>query len=224
MEGVGARLGRSSTRYGPATVFTGPVRKWKKKWVNVSPSASASSNSNNNHSHPQNGTSNGNNGSHLVLYKWTPITQSQNQNNNNNNNNGVANTNNNTGDSGSGKDETVVGTASEEPPRRKFKYVPVALLEEQNNEAAENEDAEKVDDEAKLIDIDSSATEPTGKGVALNDKPDINDVPAEESQEKNQGVRQDLNESTLDLSLGLTSHDDEHDSDLKPNRHTRDGQ
>ncbi|KAF2530928.1 hypothetical protein F2Q70_00032891 [Brassica cretica] len=39
MEGVGGRLGRSSTRYGgPATVFTGPVRKWKKKWVHVSPS------------------------------------------------------------------------------------------------------------------------------------------------------------------------------------------
>lgn len=30
-------------------------------------------------------------------------------------------------------------------------------------------------------------------------------------------VRQDLNESTLDLSLGLTAHDGE--SDSKPNRH-----
>ncbi|KAK4259089.1 hypothetical protein QN277_005457 [Acacia crassicarpa] len=219
MEGVGARLGRSSTRYGPATVFTGPVRKWKKKWVHVSPSASASSNSNNNHSHPQNGTSNGNNGSHLVLYKWTPITQSQNQ---NNSNNGGGNTNNNNVDSGSGKDETTVETASEEPPRRKFKYVPVALLEEQKNESAEDEDAEKVEDEAKPIDIDSSAAEPTRQSDALDDKPDINDVPAEESQEKNQGVRQDLNESTLDLSLGLTSHEDEHDSAPKPN-HKRDG-
>ncbi|KAI9124035.1 hypothetical protein K1719_005335 [Acacia pycnantha] len=221
MEGVGARLGRSSTRYGPATVFTGPVRKWKKKWVHVSPSASASasSNSNNNHSHPQNGTSNGNNGSQLVLYKWTPITQSQNQ---NNSNNGGANTNNNNVDSGSGKDETTVGTASEEPPRRKFKYVPVALLEEQINEAAEDEDAEKVEDEVKPIEIDSSAAEPTCQSDALDNKPDINDVPADESQEKNQGVRQDLNESTLDLSLGLTSHDDEHDSDPKPS-HKRDG-
>jgi len=36
-------------------------------------------------------------------------------------------------------------------------------------------------------------------------------------------VRQDLNESTLDLSLGLTSHEDEHNSDSKPNQ-TRDGQ
>lgn len=58
----------------------------------------------------------------------------------------------------------------------------VALLEEQNNEDAEDEDAEKVEDEAKPIDIDSSAAEPTRKSDALDDKPDINDVPAEESQ------------------------------------------
>lgn len=44
-----------------------------------------------------------------------------------------------------------------------------------------------------------------------------------QSQDKNQVVRQDLNESTLDLSLGLTSHDDEHDSDSKTNQ-TRDSQ
>uniref|UniRef100_A0A2P2LEC7 Uncharacterized protein MANES_05G109900 n=1 Tax=Rhizophora mucronata TaxID=61149 RepID=A0A2P2LEC7_RHIMU len=39
MEGVGSRLGRASSRYGPpaaAAVFSGPVRKWKKKWVHVS--------------------------------------------------------------------------------------------------------------------------------------------------------------------------------------------
>lgn len=108
MEGVGARLGRSSTRYGPATVFTGPVRKWKKKWVHVSPS-SASSNSNNNTNH-NHGSSNGNNnGSHLLLYKWTPITQSQNANNN--------------GSNGNVKDAPLESV--EEPPRRKFKYIPV---------------------------------------------------------------------------------------------------
>lgn len=60
----------------------------------------------------------------------------------------------------------------------------VALLEEQKNEAAEDEDAEKVEDEAKPIDIDSSPAEPTRKSDALDDKPDINDVPAEESQVK----------------------------------------
>ncbi|XP_061340817.1 uncharacterized protein LOC133287263 isoform X1 [Gastrolobium bilobum] len=216
MEGVGARLGRSSTRYGPATVFTGPVRKWKKKWVHVSPStASSNSNTNHNHNHSHNHTSNGNNGSHLVLYKWTPITQSQNTNANNTNGNG------NTKDAAAAEPPPP----TEEPPRRKFKYVPVALLEEQRNEAAENEGAEKVEDESKPMDADASAAEPTHKNETLDEKPDINDVPMEESQsqDKNQVVRQDLNESTLDLSLGLTSHDDEHDSDSKTNQ-TRDGQ
>ena len=201
MEGVGARLGRSSTRYGPATVFTGPVRKWKKKWIHVSPS-SASSNSNaNNHA---------SNASHLLLYKWTPLTQSQ-------------TTTNTANATGNAKDAPPEPPA--EPPRRKFKYVPVALLEEQKNEAAENEGTEKVDEESKPIDADSGAAEATHKNETLDEKPDINDVPMEESQSqyKNQVVRQDLNESTLDLSLGLTSHDDEHDSDSKTNQ-TRDGQ
>jgi len=113
MEGVGARLGRSSTRYGPATVFTGPVRKWKKKWVHVSPSSSSSSNSNNNNANQNHANgSNGNNGSHLLLFKWTPITQSQNNANGNGN--------------GSVKDAAV--EPAEEPPRRKFKYVPVILI------------------------------------------------------------------------------------------------
>ncbi|ERM96994.1 B-cell CLL/lymphoma 7 protein family member A [Amborella trichopoda] len=54
MEG-GTRMGsRSSTRYGPAAVFTGPVRKWKKKWVHISPP----------NSNPTSST-------HLRLYKWT---------------------------------------------------------------------------------------------------------------------------------------------------------
>lgn len=118
MEGVGARLGRSSTRYGPATVFTGPVRKWKKKWVHVSPSA-ASSNSNNNattHNNNNHASSNGNNGSHLLLYKWTPITQSQNN----------ANTNNSNGNAANAKD--AAPEPPEEPPRRKFKYIPVFYI------------------------------------------------------------------------------------------------
>ena len=44
MEGVGARLGRTSARYGPATTFTGPVRKWRKEWVPVAAAAAASAN------------------------------------------------------------------------------------------------------------------------------------------------------------------------------------
>jgi hypothetical protein len=212
MEGVGARLGRTSTRYGPATVFTGPVRKWRKKWVHVAPST----NNNNNHSHQihnqnnnnnnSNGTSNGNNGAHLLLFKWTPITQSQNSNNNNNNSNNNVN-----------GDKSDVEGAPEEQPRRKFKYIPIAVLEEQKIEDLENEAAEKVDDDDddKQIDIDSNATESTAKVEVLDEKPDINDVPMEESQDNNQLVRQDLNESTLDLSLGLNAPDDAHDPDSK---------
>ncbi|CAN6900708.1 unnamed protein product [Brassica oleracea var. botrytis] len=67
MEGVGGRLGRSSTRYGgPATVFTGPVRKWKKKWVHVSPSTKKLN-------HSSSSASDGANGSHLLFFKtnWT---------------------------------------------------------------------------------------------------------------------------------------------------------
>lgn len=118
MEGVGARLGRSS-RYGPATVFNGPVRKWKKKWVHVaSPSSSSTPSSNSHHhhhhSHLHNASSNGTNGSHLILYKWTPLTQSQ---------NAAIN-------SAAAADKVAAppddaAAAPEEPPRRKFKYVPV---------------------------------------------------------------------------------------------------
>lgn len=124
MEGVGARLGRSSTRYGPATVFTGPVRKWKKKWVHVASSGSSSSGgtatattTSSTQIHSHNGTTNGSNGSHLLLYKWTPITQSQNAAIN-------GNSSNKNGDKVSGKDETSA-PLPEEPPRRKFKYIPV---------------------------------------------------------------------------------------------------
>ncbi|OMO76858.1 hypothetical protein CCACVL1_15317 [Corchorus capsularis] len=138
MEGVGARLGRSSTRYGPATVFTGP--------------------------------------------------------------------------------DDAVAAAPEEPPRRKFKYIPIAVLEEQRKEAAETEAAENVDDEAKPSEADPNASEPTSRNDGSDEKPDMNDAPMEESQEDNV-VRQDLNESTLDLNLGLTAHDGESDSNIN-----RDGQ
>ncbi|KAE8673448.1 Formyl transferase [Hibiscus syriacus] len=189
MEGVGARFGRSSSRYGPATVFTGTVRKW----VHVSPSNATTSSSNtsnhssnytntNNHHSPKapNGASNGKNGSHLLLFKWTPLSQSQ---------------NNTSGNNDSSKDDDVA--PPEEPPRRIFKYIPIAVLEEQKNEAAEN-----VDDEAKPSEADPSVAEPTSRNDGFDEKPDINDAPMDESQEYTKIVRQDLNKSTLDLSLG----------------------
>ncbi|KAF3647903.1 putative 65-kDa microtubule-associated protein 1-like [Capsicum annuum] len=63
MEGVGSRLGRASSRYGSAPVFSGPVRKWKKQWVSTRP--------NNN---VRGGVGNTNNvaGSKLMLCRWTP--------------------------------------------------------------------------------------------------------------------------------------------------------
>ncbi|KAF7803813.1 putative serine/threonine-protein kinase [Senna tora] len=250
MEAVGARLGRSSTRYGPATVFNGPVRKWEKKWVHVSSSssASASTNSNTAPSQSRNPSSDAHNASHLSLFKWTPLIQSNNGSN--------SNAGNNSGNDGAAE--------SHEPPRRKFKYVPagcikggcdfigrdlvdrignfglvmvkccrastmdlyippsvvmipfaqIALLEEQKIEAAENED--KIEDEAQLIDAVPSTADSTRKVEILDKKPDINDIPVEESQsqDNNQVVRQDLNESTLDF-LGLMAHDDDREYDSK---------
>ncbi|KAL2495528.1 hypothetical protein Fot_39318 [Forsythia ovata] len=189
MEGVGARLGRSSSRYGPAsaTVFTGPVRKWKKKWVNVPPS--------NSNQTASNGIVNGSNGSsHLLLYKWTPINYGQKKDDNDINRN----------DHSNGNDESKISNiddsvAVEEPPKRKFKYIPIALLIEQKNESSE-----EVDDEAKPIETDTNTVDVTSKNDGYDEKPDINDVPMDENQalENNPVERQDLNESTLDLSLG----------------------
>ncbi|KAG5246662.1 myb protein [Salix suchowensis] len=167
MEGVGARLGRSSTRYGPTTVFSGPVRKWKKRWVHVNPL----SNHNSFHSHHHNATtnaaaaasssatnhsssSNGNNGSHLLLYKWTPLSQSNGSPSTTNhyNGNNINTTNENA--------NLFNGDVTEEPPRRKFKYIPVDLIERQKKETEEQEEAsEKIDDESKPSDTDPHAAE-----------------------------------------------------------------
>ncbi|KAL2473432.1 hypothetical protein Fot_49168 [Forsythia ovata] len=203
MEGVGARLGRSSTRYGPSIVFAGPVRKWKKKWVHVA----ASNSGNHHHQTAANGNVNGS--SHLLLYKWTALTPSQNKDNNGDGNNG----NNNDSYYGdlknSNKDDAF---AVEEPPKRKFKYIPFAVLEEQKTELSE-----QVEDEAKLIEVDTNAVEATSKSDGFDEKPDINDVPMDEnkSSENSPVERQDLNESTLGLSLCLKAKDGDHESDSK---------
>lgn len=161
MEGVGARFGRSSTRYGgPATVFTGPVRKWKKKWSPIS-----------SNKHPQ--STNGGTTSCLLLYKWTPYDTNLN-------------------DSKKTKPEL---------PTRRFKYIPTAVLEEQKNESAEEVDAE---DESNTSETKAEAPELESKSDGFDEKPDINDAPEKENKDikDNPQERQDLNESTLDLSLG----------------------
>ncbi|KAF6159178.1 hypothetical protein GIB67_032795 [Kingdonia uniflora] len=181
MEAVGARLGRSSSRYGPTAVFSGPVRRWKKRWVPIS--SVNSSNHNGNHS-------NGNNGSRLLLYKWTSLSQSSN------------------GGKNLGKDESDV--VVEESSRRKYRYVPIVVLEEQKK--ADSEEKIIVDDEAKTSQNDASQGA-TSKRDVSDQKPDINDVPMEETEapDKDQSAPQDLNETSLDLSLGLKGHDEDHD-------------
>ncbi|KAG8365367.1 hypothetical protein BUALT_Bualt18G0097300 [Buddleja alternifolia] len=191
MEGVGARLGRSSTRYVPTTVFTGPVRKWKKKWVHAPPS-------NHHNRTASNGAVNGTNGSsHLFLYKWTPIAPTQ-----------TNDTDSNDNDNADAKNDV----ASEEPPKRKLKYIPIIVLEEQNNESSE-----QMEDETKLVETDTDTTEATSKSDEFDEKPDINDVPMEENEapENNPIEMQDLNVSMLDSSLGLETRDGENEYDSK---------
>ncbi|KAL1567763.1 B-cell CLL/lymphoma 7 protein family member A-like isoform X1 [Salvia divinorum] len=204
MEGVGARFGRSSTRYGgPAAVFTGPVRKWEKKWVHVPPP-----NSNNHHHTASNGTANGSNGSsHVQFYKWTPIAPIQLKDSSNNDSNDGDNGN--AEPKNSSKDDDAV---VEEPPKKRFKYIPIVVLEEQKVESSE-----QMEDENKPDEGNSDAIETTSRG---DEKPDMNDTPMDDNQasESSREERQDLNESTLDLSLGLNAHDGENES----NDHNRD--
>lgn len=120
MEGVGARLGRSSTRYsiGPATVFTGPVRKWKKKWVQVQPS-----NPNHHHQAAANKAVNGiSSVSNLLFYKWTPITPTLNKDSDNNNNDIYNSDIDNAHSNASNREDTAT---EEECPRKKTKFIPV---------------------------------------------------------------------------------------------------
>lgn len=57
----GTRMGsRSSTRHGPAAVFSGPVRRWRKAWAPVSSSSSSAASSSSS--------------SRILLYKWVPLT------------------------------------------------------------------------------------------------------------------------------------------------------
>ncbi|KAJ7960831.1 Golgin family A protein [Quillaja saponaria] len=105
MEAVSSRMSRASSRYGTTTVFSGPVRKWKKKWVHVSsPTVSYKSQSN--------GKNNNNGGSRLLLCRWTPITSSS---------------------SISGETDNSSGAVADDPPRRRFRYTPIAVLQEQKN-------------------------------------------------------------------------------------------
>lgn len=193
MEGVGARLGRSSTRYsGPATVFTGPVRKWKKKWVPVPPN----NNNGNNSTHSAAGANNNNNSSHLLLYKWTPLTPVSNSaaaaNGNGNNPSTPAG-------AAVGKDSTPSDApAAEEPPPRKFRYMPIAVPEEPKQEMEEDADDESTPNNADLTE---------------DEKPDVNEVSVEDAEALDKEQGKEANGTHLDLNLGLKSHDGKRDDD-----------
>ncbi|CAL1384660.1 unnamed protein product [Linum trigynum] len=163
MEGVGSRLGRASSRYGPsatANVFNGPVRKWKKKWVHVSPPPATNNNSSRSNGHHSAALGNGssNESSRLLLCRWTPLAVG--------------------GAAGDGE-----SSAAEEPPRRKFRYTPIAALEERKK-AAKSVDVEVKESEGNQI-SESNASE--------NDEPEDDDeTMKEEAQDPDNGGTLDL--------------------------------
>lgn len=193
---TGGRLGRSSTRYGaPPPPFNGPVKKWKKKWVDI-----PNPNSNNNNSH-SNGGNSGNNSSHLVLYKWTPVSSSSNS------NSSAGNPSTPAASGGSAKQkESERSSLEEEPPRRKFRYVPVTVVDDQKLEGSA-----KTDDESKAIDVDSL---PNVQNNIADGTSVMNDVSMEDAEvsNKDQVGTQDATETSLDLNLGLKADDGKHET------------
>lgn len=158
METVGStRLGRASSRYGAPAVFNGPVRKWEKKWVHVSPSSFDNKKKNN--------KDNSNEKSRLLLRRWTPVANSS-----------------------SAED------VSDEPPRRKFRYTPIAALEEQKKGAVE-----KVEHES-TIESDQVTARQTNVNHEVHGKLNMNEV-SEDTKDSN------MNE--LDLSFDFQGNNGE---------------
>ncbi|CAL9063103.1 unnamed protein product [Musa banksii] len=157
MESVAARLGRSSTRYGPAAVFSGPVRRWNKKWVPLS--------SPDHHRRRNNGAN-----PHLLLYRWTPVSSAA---------DGGATT------ATPSKDSAT--PPPEEPPRKKFRYIPISAVEEKKKEASpkSNEETKKPNETDKfprIGQINPSGKIPDMKDVSAEEVqvPYKDQVPSEE--------------------------------------------
>ncbi|MCD7447609.1 hypothetical protein HAX54_032227 [Datura stramonium] len=159
MDGVGARLGRSSARYAPTTVvlldrFVGGRRNGSTE------------------RRPAPGTTTVGQLLTAELMVVTaliscfssgyPLLRARN--------------NNGTTDSSAEYDVVSV----EEPPKRKFKYIPINVLEEQKNDASE-----QAEDDIKPIESDTNSEGNISGGRFRRKPPE----------------RQDLNERTLDLSL-----------------------
>ncbi|KAI4307951.1 hypothetical protein L6164_031075 [Bauhinia variegata] len=181
MEGVGPRLGRASSRYGTPAVFSGPVRKWKKKWVQVSSASVSYHNSQSQSLTNANSNNNNNNngGSRLFLRRWTPITAPS---------------------------TTPAGTADnisgEEPPRRKFRYTPISVLEEQKKV-----EIRKAEYEA-ATETDKSTARPANVSPEIPGKVNSNKISEIETQ--------DSDMKQWDLDLGLSgSHRNNRPSDVQ---------
>ncbi|XP_074564415.1 uncharacterized protein LOC141820949 [Curcuma longa] len=160
MDGVAGRLGRSSTRYGPASVFSGPVRRWNKKWVALSGTDHRRRSSS--------GGVGGHQSSHLLLYRWTPV---------------------------SALSKDAATPPPEEPPSRKFRYVPISVSRERKEEASpKSNDTHDVTDEFhRKGQVDHSGT-----------NHDMNNISAEvKASSKDQTSPELGNTADLDLSLGL---------------------
>ncbi|CAL5202255.1 unnamed protein product [Lathyrus oleraceus] len=156
MDTVGStRLGRASSRYGAPAVFSGPVRKWEKKWVHVSPSSF-------------NNNKNSNASSRLLLRRWTPVTNR------------------------SSAEEAC--DVSDEPPRRKFRYTPIAVLEEQKKGAVEKVEKEPT------IETDQLTDRQTNVNREVHRKLNMNEI-SEDSK--------DSNMSKVDLGLDFQGNNGE---------------
>ncbi|KAL6640094.1 hypothetical protein ACP70R_015848 [Stipagrostis hirtigluma subsp. patula] len=166
MEGVGARLGRTSARYGPSTTFTGPVRKWRKEWVPVAAAAAAAASASA-ASSAGTGSGAGSRGNNLVLFKWTPVN----------------------GANGAADGEQAAAAAAETATRRR-RYVPVSVVEEQKQESA------KSDDENKANDDDPSSEPSNGKTDINDtpmDESQASDEDARDSGKNGGGTELNLN-------------------------------
>ncbi|XP_057430117.1 uncharacterized protein LOC130723178 [Lotus japonicus] len=167
MEAVGStRLGRATSRYGAPAVFSGPVRKWKKKWIHVTPSSFNNNNTSQSHNN------NNKPSSRLLLRRWTPITASS-----------------------AAAEESQGGSdnVSDEPPKRKFRYTPIAVLEEQKK-GVEKSEHEPTSESDKLTAKQINATQ------EVHGKLNMNEI-SEESK--------DSNMSKLDLGFDLQGNNGE---------------
>ncbi|EXB63262.1 hypothetical protein L484_012452 [Morus notabilis] len=186
MEGVGSRLGRASARYGPAaTVFNGPVRKWKKKWVHVSSSSTVSYQS---QANGHNNNSNNDN-PRLLLCRWTPLPPTT-----------------AAGDSAGAVDEAG-GAPPDEPPRRKFRYTPIAVIEDQQKKMG----AKKVEEEAKICETQTHQA-PETSPMAMPPTPSDEDHGKPNASDDLKDEAEDSNMSNLDLGLGFKGADENLDT------------